>query len=526
MPKSDQPRKSSEHQQKQLVTHPSEILELLDPGGEPCQFEPIARDLARAGLHVHPLRPGDKRPLLKGYQRLASTDPDTLAQWAEDYPNANAGIVTGPESGVIALDCDLRHGAAATLDWLKRQHGELPLTWTALTPNGWHFYFRHPGGQVRGYNRLGSGVELKGDGANLVGPGSRHATGLQYRWGPYQSPDDIPLASPPGWLLELLKRKDKWKVPGKAHSEVSQVNILGPLGLGEGVEIPGGVRGSLTGADILSFFSQEYVIQKILGVLGIGEVEIGEKFHCVLHPEERESAAILRPAVAGDAFMYMDFHEREEGRQAYPLPLVYFRLLQGREAEPVKRLNKPTFLVWALRLLRDAGIIKGVKIDAPRLPANVKASVRRVYEGFLDLLSLKFLVEEAPSPYTWTFASAWVGLSKHSVSSAWRWLIGAGYGRFVKYFEDGGGDKLMLFLPGTRSWIRRLSGRGMLARGGQTEVVAGLQQEAEAEARAVQAEEAAKAVLKICPKCGEVREWYTFGEVVVCATCYGFLDTS
>ena len=526
MPKSDQPRKSSEQQQKQLVTHPSEVLELLDPGGKPYQFEPIARDLARAGLHVHPLRPGDKRPLLKGYQRLASTDPDTLAQWAEDYPSANAGIVIGPESGVIALDCDLRHGGGDTLDQLKRLHGELPLTWTALTPNGWHYYFAHPGGQVRGYNRLGSGVELKGDGANLVGPGSHHATGLQYRWAPYQSPDDIPLALPPEWLLELLKRKGKWQAVGELRPEVSQVNILGLLSEGEGVEIAEGTPGSLTGADVLAFFSQELVIQKVLRVLGLGEVEIGEKFHCVLHPEERASAGILRPASAGDPFMYMDFHEREEGRQAYPLPLVYFRLLQGPEAVPVKRLNKPTFLVWALRLLRDAGVIKGVKIEAPRLPDNVKASVRRVYDGFLDLLSLKRLVEVEPTPYTWTFAASWVGLSKHSVSSAWRWLLGSGYARFVKYFKDAGGEKLMLFLPGTRSWIRRLSGRGLLARGGQTEIVASLQREVEAEVSAAQAEEEAKAALKLCPKCGEVREWYIFGDVVVCATCYGFLDTS
>jgi hypothetical protein len=117
-------------------------------------------------------------------------------------------------------------------------------------------------------------------------------------------------------------------------------------------------------------------------------------------------------------------------------------------------------------------------------------------------------------------------MSKHSVSSAWRWLIGAGYGRFVKYFEEAGGDKLMLFMPGTRSWIRRLSGRGLLPRGGQTEIVASLEGEAQAEAREIEAAEAAKAALRMCPQCGEVREWYTFGDVWVCVRCYGFLDTS
>ena len=91
MSKSDDATKSYKHQSNQILTHPKEVLDLLDPEGQTCQFEPIALDLARHGLHVHPLRPGDKRPVLKGYQSIATTDPDCIAKWAAEHPSANVG---------------------------------------------------------------------------------------------------------------------------------------------------------------------------------------------------------------------------------------------------------------------------------------------------------------------------------------------------------------------------------------------------------------------------------------------------
>lgn len=526
MPKSEHAQNSLERRHHQSIIHHPVILDLLESDGQPCSFEPAALDLARHGLHIHPLRSAGKIPIFKGWQHKATTDPDVIAGWAADYPTANPGILTGAQSGVIALDCDLRHGAAESLDWLKRHYGGIPFTWTTITPNGWHFYFAHPGGQVRHYNALASGIEIKGDGGNLVGPGSVHPTGLMYRWQLCSSPADIPLAPTPEWLLDILQRKRKWTPEAELRPEARQVNILGDLDLEEGVGLADGIPESLSGADMLSYFSQEWVIEKVLPLLGLRGVAIGEKFHCVLHPEGRESAAILRPEVAGNPFMYMDFHEREEGRRAYPLPTVYRHVLRGKPGGRVKRLPKPTFVVWALRLLRDAGVIKGVKIEAPRLPETVKASVRRVYEGFVDLLSLKFLLEREASPYTWAFVSEWVGVSREVAASALRWLIGTGYLRFIKYFgSEDAGNRMQLFLLGTRSWIRRLSGRGLLERGGQTEIVADLQGEAEAEAREQQAEAEAKAAVKLCRKCGEVRDWFTFGEVLVCAGCFQQLDS-
>ena len=118
-----------------------------------------------------------------------------------------------------------------------------------------------------------------------------------------------------------------------------------------------GKAGALSGELVKSLYSQEWVIQKILPLLGLGHVKIGEKFRCVLHEEEHPSAAIMGPKQPGDSYLYVDFHEREN-RKGFPLPLVYYRLKVGKEGEAVEQLPAPSFLVWSLRLLRDAGVIE------------------------------------------------------------------------------------------------------------------------------------------------------------------------
>jgi len=71
--------------------------------------------LAQRGLHVHPLVPRDKAPLLEGYQSLATTDEATIHQWWEEWPNANVGIISGAASSTFVLDIDRRHGGERSL---------------------------------------------------------------------------------------------------------------------------------------------------------------------------------------------------------------------------------------------------------------------------------------------------------------------------------------------------------------------------------------------------------------------------
>ncbi len=504
--------------------HDAKVLDFLKPQAEYCDFRSEAPAFAPYGLPVHPLRPRNKIPLLKGWQRKASTDPDQIEQWAQSYPQANVGIATGGASGVMVLDFDLRNGAGQSLADLERKHGgDLPLSWDVLTPGGWHLYLRHPGGQVRNC-QLAPGIDIRGDGANVVAPGSIHPSGLAYRWRPFCQPDMAPLAEPPEWLLNLLKKKRYWTPEGEVRLELSQVDLLGPLGFSAEGFWESGV---LTGQSVKTLYAQESVIERLLPLFGLAGVEIGKKFKCVLHDEQHASASIMPARTEGDPYIYVDFHERDEsGRKGFALPLVYFRLKGGKEAEKVKKLPEPSFLVWSLRLLRDAGVISPVRIEGPRLPDGVSAEIQKVYKGFQELLSLKFLITaNDPSPYTWGFIQTWTDLPKRTVEKAMRWLISRGYVRFVRYFGDEDSEnRMMLFLLGTRDLVRRRA-KLTLVQGKQTEVVAAVEPDVQAMLKANREQEAAKQAEKLCPKCGPVTEWYQMGETVICAECYEMLDT-
>ena len=87
-----------------------------------------------------------KHPRTTHGVRNASTDPVIIKGWWESWPDANVGIVTGMNSGLIALDVDPRHGGDETLANLESHHGKLPTTVEALTGGGGrHLLFSIPG---------------------------------------------------------------------------------------------------------------------------------------------------------------------------------------------------------------------------------------------------------------------------------------------------------------------------------------------------------------------------------------------
>ena len=114
---------------------------------------------------------------------------------------ANVGILTGKESGLVVLDVDPRHGGEESLQGLSLEYGALPKTLTVKTGgNGWHYYFRHPGGRIPNKAGFRDGLDIRGDGGYIVAPPSTHSSLQPYLW----MEEDCDLAPMPDWLLTLL----------------------------------------------------------------------------------------------------------------------------------------------------------------------------------------------------------------------------------------------------------------------------------------------------------------------------------
>ena len=161
---------------------------------------------ARLGWAVHPLRPGDKRPLLGDWPHKATTDVRTIQDWWTRWPDANIGVACGA-SGLFVIDLDVKGDADGLRSWakLKAQHGlGDPVTPTSRTPSGGqHLFFAASGpGLGNSASRLGAGIDTRGEGGYVLLPPSLLADGKTYTW--VISPRKHQPASLPQTLVGLL----------------------------------------------------------------------------------------------------------------------------------------------------------------------------------------------------------------------------------------------------------------------------------------------------------------------------------
>ncbi|MGW2329952.1 bifunctional DNA primase/polymerase [Streptomyces sp. NPDC001700] len=146
----------------------------------------------------------------------ASADPAAIralfaaAPWATGY-----GIACGcAPHHLIGVDLDLKHeprvdGAAALARLALRYAFALPRTVTVLTPGGGrHLWLCGPPGLAvpNSAGRIAPGIDIRGAGGYLVGPGSATSRG-RYRLAP-GSPAWRPAPVPPA-LLSLLRPPDR-----------------------------------------------------------------------------------------------------------------------------------------------------------------------------------------------------------------------------------------------------------------------------------------------------------------------------
>jgi putative DNA primase/helicase len=130
------------------------------------------------------------------------------------------GIATGAASRIFVLDVDPRHGGEESLDSLIHKYGSLPGTLQVTTGGGGrHFYFKHPGGTVPNEVSILPGLDIRGDGGQVVAPPSLHISGRRYEWDGIDA-FNAPIVPAPAWLLDLIRPQ---KPVGNAPHKIPEI---------------------------------------------------------------------------------------------------------------------------------------------------------------------------------------------------------------------------------------------------------------------------------------------------------------
>jgi hypothetical protein len=119
-----------------------------------------------------------KHPRLRGWKRLATTDPAVAGEWWRRWPDANLGLATGRRFDV--LDVDGGRGVEALRAVLGIAPTEHSGPVASTGGGGWHLVYAPTGLG----NRVGllPGVDWRGRGGLIVAPPSRHGSGRRYAW--------------------------------------------------------------------------------------------------------------------------------------------------------------------------------------------------------------------------------------------------------------------------------------------------------------------------------------------------------
>jgi replicative DNA helicase len=175
---------------------------------------PLDHALAYAarGWRVVPIRPGGKHPAdVPRWQEAATTDVELIGEWWRRWPAHGVGIATGRSSGLWVLDVDVSGDKRGdeTLADLVATYGPLPDTVEVVTGSGGrHLYFAWPDdAEIRNdqAGRLGPGLDVRGEGGQVLAPPTIHPNGTPYAWEASGDPfDGIAVARAPAWLVELL----------------------------------------------------------------------------------------------------------------------------------------------------------------------------------------------------------------------------------------------------------------------------------------------------------------------------------
>jgi len=164
---------------------------------------------ARAGFCVFPLVPNAKTPLIRNWPNLSTNEPRQIEAWWREWPDANIGICT---TSRLVVDIDIKKGGkeafTALLEEKRLLNEPMPSTWASRTRSGGtHLYFTlpHRVTVANSVEHICKGVDIRGENGYVVAPGSTIGDG-SYEWKSKYSPDVMPMAEAPEWLIDRCKK--------------------------------------------------------------------------------------------------------------------------------------------------------------------------------------------------------------------------------------------------------------------------------------------------------------------------------
>lgn len=156
-----------------------------------------------------------KRPILEGWQKRPRASLDESLQYAEQ---GNIGLRTGRISApagysLVVIDQDAGGDVSAL---------NLPPTVAATTGKGFHYYFYTTAIVGNTANRLGAHIDTRGEGGQVVYPGSVHPeTQAVYAWLPGHSPAEMDVAILPQTILDRLQSEKTKPSPPQQNTKSS-----------------------------------------------------------------------------------------------------------------------------------------------------------------------------------------------------------------------------------------------------------------------------------------------------------------
>jgi hypothetical protein len=165
-----------------------------------------------------------KHPLTAHGKKDGSTDAAVITGWWTRWPNANVGIVTGIDTGLMVFDIDPRNGGDVTYEHLLETGHSMDESVAVVTGGGGkHIYLRCESNYAD-HPRIAKGIDLKACGGYVVAPPS--VTASRYGFLDEESPFETGVMPPPPpkWLTDMLS-KAREPAAGKSGSDQRRYSI-------------------------------------------------------------------------------------------------------------------------------------------------------------------------------------------------------------------------------------------------------------------------------------------------------------